>query len=247
MDDDIVDYSMTPEETKNEQNEPNILSRKDVFQQPIQRKSEFGHNYVEDTAVKNLLEYHSKLKTSRELTQPRKERSRSPRFKNSVLFLLFSPNKVRDNDIIQELAKYHVKEYPRIVYIFKSEYCQIGRIVKLTFKHTNTISQLMSVNLELKGKPVLLIEPSLEDDEDICITQSLKNHQVNFTLNREVPEQKLHSELSDLGVLAKLEVSYLTGAVTFVKEKSAREAVNQQSKSFEDQGMTVEVRFSKPI
>jgi len=226
----------------------NLLNRKAELKLPLYGRTEPGHPIVEaTTAFRALIEYQAKLKPNREPSLSKKARSRSPR-SNAVLFLLYAPHGIRDKDIIQELAKHHVKESPRIVYIFTSlpEFGQIGRIIKLTFKHTNTVSQLVNADLELKGKPVLVIEPSLHNDADRSITHGLKHHQVLFALDEQVSEQRLYDELSSLGVIAKLEVSYPKGVVTFVKQKSAREAATQQSMSFEAEGRTVRVKFSKP-
>jgi len=209
----------------------------------LNRKQDFReHEKLEPTEVfRALLDKRQRQKPT---TKREGRRSRSPWGSSPVLLILCPPSQVRDSDILQELSHLQCSETPKIEYVF-SNLVEIGRglIIKLSFRHMHTVEYLTKKEMELKGKPVLLLEPSLKHDLERSVKHAIPHHQVCVECE-DLSADEVEKAMQQFGRIAQLDSKGDMFLVTYTQLRSARSAAQTGSITYTD--VTIQISKNRP-
>lgn len=201
---------------------------------PLFGKQGFGMPKVDPTDVFVALLQRQVAQRDRRArrssSHSRHHRSRSPRNSSPSLLILCPPKQVKDSEILQELSNYRIQETPRIEYIFTNiPELDSGLIIKLSFRHMHSVEQLADKEITLKGKTVLVFQPSLKNDIDKSVKHALQYHQVCVKpSDMDVPTSVVREALEEFGKIVHFEPYSSYFIVTFALHRSAREALKRE-------------------
>ena len=183
-------------------------------------------------AFQALTEFRSRKKQQR-------PRSRSPRSSAPMVLVVCPPKKVEDKDVISELERLGVNEMPVIEHVFTNlnEFAG-GHIIKLSFQHVRTIEQLTASEFSLKGKPVLLLQPSLKHDIEKSVNHAIIHHQVLVDADDFSPED-ISNEMDQFGRVCQIDKKKNKFLITFTQFRSAKQAIGSKYLSIRDHKLEI--------
>jgi hypothetical protein len=183
-------------------------------------------------AFQALMDFRSRKKQQR-------PRSRSPRNSAPMVLVVCPPKKVEDKDVLSELERLRIEETPIIEHVFTNlnEFGG-GHIIKLSFQHVRTIEELTNSEFSLKGKPVLLLQPSLKHDIEKSVNHAIVHHQVLVDAD-EFTAEEISNEMDQFGRVCQIDKKKNKFLVTFTQFRSAKEAIGSKFISIRDRKLDI--------
>lgn len=194
-----------------------------------------GNTRLEPTeAFHALMEFRARKKQQRP-----QARSRSPRTSAPMVLVVCPPKGVVDKDILSELTRLGIEEIPNVEYIFTNLYeFGGGLVIKLSFQHVRTIELLTSAEISLKGKPVLLLQPSLKHDIEKSVNHAIIHHQVLVDAE-DFSAEEISNELIQFGRVCQLDKKKSKFLVTFTQFRSAKQALRSEFISIREHKLAI--------
>lgn len=159
-------------------------------------------------------------------TKPR-PRSRSPRVEvMPIYYVLFLPPKFTREELLQGLSAIGVDEVPKVDQVFTNWKALGGLLLKLTFKGAQVIDRLTNSDLQVRKKPVLLLQSGPKTNIDSLLRAATETYQVVADPgSHSITSDKVLEGASRFGPVAY--VVELRGKfyITFCREGSAKEAL----------------------
>jgi len=159
-------------------------------------------------------------------TKPR-PRSRSPRVETvPIYYVLCLPPKFAREELLQGLNAVGVDEVPKVDQVYTNWKTLGGLLLKLTFRGVQVIERLAANDLQVRKKPVLLLQSGPKASIDSLLRAAIETYQVVADPgSHSVPADKVLEAASRFGPVAS--VVDLRGKfyVTFCREGCAKEAL----------------------
>lgn len=174
-------------------------------------------------------------------------RSRSPRVEAiPVYYVLFLPPKFTREELLQGLVAVGVEEVPKVDQVFTNWKMLGGLLLKLTFKGAQVVDRLASCDLQVRKKPVLLLQSGAKTNLDSMLRTATETYQVVADPgSHTITTDKVLEAASRFGPVVS--VVELRGKfyITFCREGSAKEAVT--AAQIQAGGCTMTVSPGSPV